>query len=330
MKSKKKIPFIACFLIILLCNVTPAEPQAKTYFVTIGSGDVTGVYFPTGLTIAKMVNEKRNMYGIRATVESTRGSVFNVNALMAGYLEFGLVQSDKQYQAVKGHAEWAKKGPQNELRALFSLHHESVNLIAAIDAGIKKIADLKDKRVNLGNPGSGQNQNSIDALQAVGLNPRTDVYPETVKASEAPRLLQDNRIDAFFCTVGHPSDTLQIATSGDRKVRFIAVTGPGIDRMIDEKHYYATTTVPVRQFYQGSEDLVDVKTFSVIATLCTSTRVPAEVVYIITKEVLDNFEEFKRQHPAYVTLSKESILKGLIAPFHPGAIKYFTEVGMMN
>ena len=330
MKKKIIISLIACFVAGLLFNAGPTQLQAETVFVTIGSGDFTGVYFPTGLSIAKMVNIKQKEHGIRATVESTRASVFNVNAIMAGYLEFGLVQSDKQYQAVKGLAEWGEKGPQKELRAVFSIHHESVNLVAAVDAGIKTITDLKGKKVNLGNPRSGQYQNSIDALEAVGLKPERDIDPEKVIASEALTLLQDNRIDAFFCTLGHPSETLQEATSGERKVRFIPITGPGIDELIANKHDYTETTIPVAQFYPNAEDPVDVKTLGVIATLCTSSKVPTHVVYTITKEVFENFEEFKRQHPALMGLKKEDMLRGLTAPFHPGAVGYFKEVGLMK
>jgi len=330
MKKKMIIPLITCFVVGLLFNASPTELQAETVFVTIGSGDFTGVYFPTGLSIAKMINKKQKEHGIRATVESTRASVFNVNAIIAGYLEFGLVQSDKQYQAVKGLAEWAEKGPQKELRAVFSIHHESVNLVAAVDANIKTITDLKGKKVNLGNPRSGQYQNSLDALEAVGLNPERDIYPEKVVASEALTLLQDNRIDAFFCTLGHPSETLQEATSGERKVRFIPITGPGIDELIANKHYYTETTIPVAQFYPNAEDPADVKTLGVIATLCTSSKVPAHVVCTITKEVFENFEEFKRQHPALMGLRKEDMLRGLTAPLHLGAIDYFKEVGLMK
>jgi len=330
MKKKMIITLIACFVAGLIFHAAPGALQAETVFVTIGSGDFTGVYFPVGLTIAKMLNHRRNVYGIRATVESTRGSMFNLNAIMAGYLEFGLAQSDAQYQAVMGLAEGATKGPREELRAVFSIHHESVCLVAAVDAGMKTIADLKGKRVNLGNPGSGQYRNAIDALVAAGLNSKRDIYPENVKTSEAPELLQDNLIDAFLCTVGHPSETLREATSAERRVRFIPITGPGIDKLVADNHFYTQTTVPVAQFYPGAENPVDVKTFGVIATLCTSARVPAEVVYAIAKEVFDNFEEFKRQHPALGKLAKEDMLKGHTAPFHPGAIKYFREVGLME
>jgi len=333
MKGMKGITI--CFMLSVLSAIiliidTPAALQAQTRFVTIGSGDTTGVYYPTGLIIAKMINEKRDEYGVRAAVESTRGSVFNVNAIIAGYLEFGLVQSDKQYEAVNGLAEWSKKGPQKELRAVFSIHHESVNLVAAVDAGIKTMADLKGKRVNLGNPGSGQYQNAIDALESVGLDPNSDIVPEKVRATEAPRLLQDNRIDAFFSTLGHPSDTLREAVSGSRKVRFISITGPGIEKLIADRNYYTKTMLPVAKIYRGARDPVNVETFGVLATLCTSVHVPDHVVYVITKEVFGNFDHFRRQHPAYVNLTKKRMLEGLSAPLHHAAVKYFEQAGLMQ
>jgi TRAP transporter TAXI family solute receptor len=302
-----------------------ADVQAKTTFVTIGTGGITGVYYPTGGAIAKIVNQKRKEYGIRCTVESTGGSVFNVNAVMSGDLEFGVVQSDRQYQAMKGLAEWEEKGPQKDLRAVFSIHPESVTLCAAVEAGINDIKDLKGKRVNIGNPGSGQRQNSIDALDAVGLSWETDMQAEQVKAAEAPGLLQDGRIDAFFYTVGHPSGAFKEATAGARKVKFVTITG--IDTLLSKYPYYAKSFVPV-DLYPGAENDSDVATFGVKATFVTSAKVPDNVVYAVTKEVFENFDTFKKLHPAYAVLTKENMLEGLSAPIHPGAMKYYKEAGM--
>ena len=304
-----------------------AAGAKKTAFVTIGTGGITGVYYPTGGAIAKIVNMKKDQYGIRATVESTGGSVFNVNAILAGDLEFGVVQSDRQYQAINGLAEWQDKGKQEDLRAVFSIHPESVTLVAAVDAGIEKIEDLKGKRVNIGNPGSGQRQNSIDALTAAGIDYNNDLTAESVKAAEAPGLLQDGRIDAFFYTVGHPSGAIKEATAGARKVRFIPVTGPGVDKLIADDPYYAKATIPI-SLYPGTQNEEDVETFGVKATFVTSAKVPDDVVYAITKEVFDNFEEFKKLHPAYEMLTKEGMLEGLSAPIHPGAMKYYKEAGL--
>ncbi len=328
----KKLIFMAVAVIFgltLLAGLGPLEQQAqagRTTFVTIGTGGITGVYYPTGGAIAKMVNKKRKEYGIRATVESTGGSVFNVNAVMAGDLEFGVVQSDRQYQAVNGLAEWEDKGKQADLRAVFTIHPESITLVAADDAGINTIQDLKGKRVNIGNPGSGQRQNSIDALEAAGLNWETDIKAEGVKAAEAPGLLQDGRIDAFFYTVGHPNGNIKEATSGKRKVHMVPITG--VDSLLAKYPYYAKAVVPM-QFYSGASNEGDVETFGVKATFVTSSKVPDEVVYAITKEVFDNFEAFKKLHPAYGVLTKKNMLEGMSAPIHPGALKYFKEAGLM-
>jgi TRAP transporter TAXI family solute receptor len=328
-KKRMRMNWIPPFLwAIVLFNMMPAQLQAEPQFVTIGSGDITGVYYPTGLIIAKMINSKRDVYGIRAAVELTSGSVFNANAVLAGYLEFGLLQSDVQYHAVNGQADWKKKGPQEDLRAVFSIHHESVCLVAAVDAGIETIADLDGKRVNLGIPGSGGYRNAINALESVGLNPRRDIVPKKKKAPEAPQLLQDNRIDAFFCTVGHPSEMLVEAVSGSRKVHFVPITGAGTDKLIADRIYYTKTILPVAKFYPGAENPIDVETFGVSATLCASDRVPDRVVYVITKEVFDNFDHFRRRHPAFATLTKKGMLDGLSAPLHPGAVRYFKEVGL--
>ena len=304
---------------------TEAPAKAKTTFITIGTGGITGVYYPTGGAIARIVNQKKDVYGIRCTVESTGGSVFNVNAIMAGDLQFGVVQSDRQFQAINGLAEWKDKGKQEDLRAVFSVHPESITLVAAVDAGINDIADLKGKRVNIGNPGSGQRQNSIDALEAVGINYETDMNAEGIKASESASLLQDGRIDAFFYTVGHPSGSIKEATAGARKVRFASITG--IDSLLAKYPYYAKAYIPVK-LYPGAENTENVDTFGVKATFVTSAKVPEDVVYAVTKEVFDNFDSFKKLHPAYAVLTKEGMLEGLSAPLHPGALKYYKEAGL--
>ncbi len=326
MKKALVIGIAIVFGFVLFMGGTPTTAQAKTTFITIGTGGITGVYYPTGGAIAKIVNKKRKEYGIRCTVESTGGSVFNVNAIMSGDLEFGVVQSDRQFQAFNGSdkSEWAGR-PQKDLRAVFSIHPESITLVAAVDAGIKNIADLKEKRVNIGNPGSGQRQNSIDALEAVGIDYDKDLQAEGIKASESASLLQDGRIDAFFYTVGHPNGSIKEATSGKRKVRFASITG--VEKLLEKYPYYAPAFIPVK-LYPSADNKEDVQTFGVKATLCTSAKVPDNVVYAITKEVFENFDEFKKLHPAYQVLTKKGMLEGLSAPIHPGAMKYFKEAGL--
>ncbi|MDM8552491.1 TAXI family TRAP transporter solute-binding subunit [Desulfobacterales bacterium HSG2] len=330
MKKALTLCVALLFTCILFTGSAPPTVQAaKTTFVTIGTGGITGVYYPTGGAIAKIVNKKRKEYGIRCTVESTAGSVFNVNSVMSGDLEFGVVQHDRQYQAVEGLAEWKDKGPQKDLRAVFSIHYEAVTLVASVVSGIKTIKDLRGKRVNIGNPGSGQRQNSIDALTAAGIDYEKDLKAESVKASEAPGLLQDGRIDAFFYTVGHPSGAFKEATAGATKVRFVPLPDIANKLVVKYPNNYLKVSVPVKKLYPGAvndEDVID--TFGVKASFVTSVKVPDKVVYAITKEVFENFESFKKLHPCYQDLTKENMLEGLSAPIHPGAMKYYKEVGL--
>ena len=326
MKRIGLLTLIATICLALGLMVSPTPVVAKMTFVTIGTGGITGVYYPTGGAICRIVNKKRKVYGLRCTVESTGGSVFNVNAVMSGDLEFGVVQSDRQYQAMKGLAEWKDKGPQKDLRAVFTIHPESITLVAADDAGIKSINDLRGKRVNIGNPGSGQRQNSIDGLTNAGINYQKDLKAEGVKAAEAPGLLQDGRIDAFFYTVGHPSGAIKEATAGRRKVHFVPITG--VDKLLKKYPYYAKAHIPIK-LYPGATNTKDVSTFGVKATFVTSAKVPDRVVYAVTKEVFDNFESFKKLHPAYQVLTKQNMLEGMSAPIHPGAMKYYKEAGLM-
>ncbi len=266
--------------LVLVMGSLPTAAQAKTVFVTIGTGGITGVYYPTGGAIAKMVNKKRKEYGIRATVESTGGSVFNVNAVMTGDLDFGVVQSDRQFQAIKGIANWKDKGPQTDLRAVFSIHPENVDLIVAVDANINSMQDLRGKRINIGNVGSGYRKNAIDALTANGLDYKKDFNVESLKAAESPGLIQDGRLDGAFYTVGHPSGYYKEATSGRRKVKFIPITN--IESLLEKYPYYAKSKTRM-ELYPGAANKGDIPTFGVIATFVTSIKVPENVVYSITK-----------------------------------------------
>ena len=320
------IPVLCSFLLVFSgCDSKSGDSDGPTY-VTIGTGGVTGVYYPTGGAISRIINKKFDQYKIKATVESTGGSVYNINAVISGDLQFGVAQSDRQYQALHGEKEWKDKGPQEDLRSVFSIHPESITLIAAVDSNINSMADLRGKRVNIGNPGSGQLGNSKDAINAFGIS-ENDLKAEYVKAVEAPGLIQDERLDAFFYTVGHPNGNIKEATSGRIKVKIVPIQGPELDALIKKFPYYAKSFIPGK-LYPSAVNSGDIPSFGVKATFVTSIKVEERIVYAITKEIFENFADFKKLHPAYQVLTKESMLKGLSAPLHPGAVKYYKEAGL--
>ena len=319
---------LAVMLLSTVVSCSKSESGAKSgalKFATIGTGGVTGTYYPTGGSISKIVNKKSDVYNLKVTVESTGGSVFNVNAIIAGDLEFGMVQSDRQYQAYSGTAEWADKGKQETLRAVCSIYPESITLLAADDAGITDFESLKGKVVNIGNPGSGNRGNAIETFKTYGMDWEKDITPEGLKPSECAKMLQDGRIDAYFYTVGHPNGSFKEATAGTRKTHFVSIDK--VDNLLAEYPYFAKSTIPVK-YYPNATNKEDAVTYGVKATLCTSSDVSDDIVYAITKEVFDNIEDFKTLHPAFADITKESMLTGLSAPIHEGAMKYYKEVGL--
>ena len=306
-------------------SVAPVE-AAKQQFVTIGTGGVTGVYYPTGGAICRLVNKTRKEHGIRCSVESTGGSVYNLNAIRGGELDMGVAQSDWQYHAYHGTSKFKDQGANKKLRAVFSVHPEPFTVVARKDANIKNFDDLKGKRVNIGNPGSGQRGTMEVVMAAKGWAKKDFKLASELKSSEQSKALCDNKIDAIVFTVGHPSGSIKEAsTSCDTTL--VNVTGPAIDKLVKENDYYRTATIP-GGMYRGTPE--DTKTFGVGATFVTSSDVPEDVIYNVVKAVFENFDSFKKLHPAFGVLKKEEMIKdGLSAPLHRGAAKYYKEAGLM-
>ncbi len=303
-----------------------SEGGSERAYVTIGTGGVTGVYYPVGGAISRIVNQQSDLYNIKATVESTGGSVFNINTVLNGGLEFGIAQSDRQFQAINGMAEWAEAGPQEDLRSVFSLHAESVTLVASTDSGITGITDLVGKRVNLGNVGSGQLQNARDLLEVYSIA-ESDLQAEFVRAADAPSLLQDGRLDAFFYTVGHPSGAITEATNGRIAVRIVDIVGQEVANLVEALPYYSASVIPA-SYYPNAANTADTQTVGVVATLVTNAELSDDIVYAVTKVVIEDLDSFRALHPALNLWSPESMFGGLSAPLHPGALRYYDEVGI--
>ncbi|HIF9174314.1 TAXI family TRAP transporter solute-binding subunit [Photobacterium damselae] len=294
-------------------------------FITIGTGSVTGVYYPTGGAICKLVNKDRKDHNIRCSVESTGGSIYNINTLRSGELDFGVVQSDWQYHGYNGSSKFKEQGPYPKLRAVFSIHTEPFNIIARADSGIKTLADLKGKRVNIGNPGSGDRATMGVVMDALGWTEKDFKLASELKGSERSQALCDNKIDAFIYMVGHPNGSIKEATTSCN-AKLIPVTGEAIEKIITDNPYYTATEVP-GDMYQGNDD---VESFGVAATLVTSTDVSDDAVYALTKAVFENFDTFKRLHPAFAHLKPQDMVKnGISIPLHPGAIRYYKEAGLL-
>lgn len=327
MKIASKLAVIAMSCLAMALTEVPQNAQAADQtFVTIGTGGVTGVYYPTGGAICRLVNKGRKEHGIRCSVESTGGSVYNLNAIAAGELDMGVAQSDWQYHAYNGTSKFEEAGPNKDLRAVFSVHPEPFTVVARADSGIKTFEDLKGKRVNIGNPGSGQRGTMEVVMEKMGWTMDDFKLASELKAAEQSAALCDNKVDAIIYTVGHPNGSIQEATTACDAV-VVSVDNAAVADLIAKNAYYRNAVIP-GGMYRGNDQ--DVKTFGVGATFVSSAKVPEEVIYQVVKAVFENFDDFQKLHPAFANLKKEEMIKdGLSAPLHDGAIKYYKEAGLM-
>ncbi len=314
----------AAGLLALTSFGTPAAAQQK--FVTIGTGGVTGVYYAVGGAVCRLLNKDRKAHGIRCSVESTGGSAFNVNTIKAGELDFGLAQSDVQFQAAKGQGPF-KDNAFGDLRAVYSVHPEPFTVLSRKESNIAKFEDLKGKRFNVGNPGSGTRASLEQLIAAMGWKLSDFSLAAELKADEHGAALCDNKIDAFFYGVGHPSANIQDPTT-TCGAKLVPITGAVVDKLVADNPYFAKATIPGGMYANNPNPT---QTYGVLATLVTSAKVPDETVYQLVKATFDNFDEFKKLHPAFANLDPAKMVSdGNSAPLHPGAAKYYKEKGWLK
>ncbi|HJL53675.1 MAG TPA: TAXI family TRAP transporter solute-binding subunit [Arenicellales bacterium] len=318
--------------LIMGAALAPTAAQAGKTFISIGTGGPTGVYFVVGNSVCRMIHKeaaegrkKGRKHGIRCAAPSTGGSNYNIGQIGQGELDFGVAQSDWQFHASNGSSKWEGK-KQTKLRAVFSVHPEPFHIIVGKDSGINGWADLKGKRVNIGNPGSGQRGTMEVLMKAHGTSASDFKIATELTSSEQSKALCDGKIDAYGYTVGVPNSGVAIATDGCG-ARIINLNSGVEKKLVDENPFYAFATIPAGTYKTTSSD---VTTFGVKATFVSSTDTPDDVVYEVVRAVFENIDSFRKLHPAFAHLSHEQMISdGLSAPLHPGAVKYFKEKGWM-
>lgn len=321
MKQMLKLTALSAALL-----ATSTVYSADEKILTIGTGGQTGVYYVVGQSICKLVNRGNSEHGIKCNAPSTGGSVANVTAIESGEMEMGVAQSDVQYQAYNGTGKFEGK-KNDKLRALFSVHPEPFTVVARQDSGVKTFTDIKGKRVNVGNLGSGTRETTEIAMQATGVAMSDLALKSELKPAEMAAALCDNNLDVITYTVGHPSGAIKEASTSCQSI-LVPVTGEGVDKVIADNPYYAKVTIP-GGMYTGTDN--DVDTFGVYATFVSSADVDDEVVYQTVKAVFDNFDRFKKLHPAFENLKEADMIKNaLSAPLHEGAKRYYKEKGWIS
>jgi TRAP transporter TAXI family solute receptor len=314
----------AVSLTVGLSFVTAPAAAAERY-MTIGTGGAPGVYYAAGAAICRSVDAQRADLGIACHVGSSGGSIYNLGPLRRGETEFAIVQSDWQRVAYQGAGRFAAEGPFEDLRTVFSLHTEPFTVVARADSAITRFTDLKGRRVNIGNPGSGQRATLERVLDALGWTTADFSLAAEMKSSEQSRSLCRGDIDAMVFVAGHPNDSVADAAESCDVV-LVEVDAPIIDRIVADHPVYRPVTIP-GGLYRGTPG--ETRTFGVRATVVSTTRVPADMVYAVVKTVFGDLAAFKARHPALAKLQPKAMAtEGLSAPLHEGAERFFLEANL--
>jgi TRAP transporter TAXI family solute receptor len=294
--------------------------------VVIGTARPADIDYPLGGSICRLFNLDTPLHGLRCAEEPSAGSVANIESLRSGRIDIGIVPSDVLADAVAGEGPFAAQGPATHLRVLFAGHADVFTLVAHRASGIRTVADLSGKRIGIGSPGSRQRANMERVIAALGLTRNDFAEVRELSPAEQNRAFCANELDAIVYSVSHPSGLVRDATITCPGT-LVAVSGPGIDRMLAEYQEYERATIPGGTYLANP---TDVPTFGVRAVVVTTERMPDAVAYEITKAVFDNFEDFRRLHPAFEALAVAGMAHAAgRAPPHAGAMRYYREHGWL-
>jgi len=312
-----------CLASTLLVMTPVAVMADEPSFITVGTGDITGVYYPVGGAICRLLNKELDRHGIRCVVESTPGSAYNLIALRRGSLDLAIVQSDWLFHATHGSSIYASAGADTDLRSLLTLHAEDFTIVVRAGSGIHSLEDLRGKRVNFGDPGSGQ-RNTMDlVLSELGWSYSDLEDVSELQASEMPLALCSGQIDAFIYYVGHPNTSVGEATTFCDS-RLIPLPQTLIKRFSEKYPFYRAGNIK-GGLYRGNPS--DIGTFQLSAVLVANKNLPKNIVSELLRVIDENFEQFRNMHPALNALNKRSVftMVGDSAPAHPAVKQYLGE-----
>ena len=319
------VPALIAMLSGVAAILTAPARGGEEIFASVGTGELNGIYYPVGKAICQILNRDLPTHGVRCSPEVTPGSVYNIENLRSGELEFGIVQSDVQFAAHNGEGRWTGR-PFRGLRSVASLYPELVTIIAREDSHIRDLAGLAGRRVNIGGQGSGTRA-TWDAIEAeLGWRNEERVRPGELRAGATTSALCTGAIDASLLIVGHPSPlvTTQLAACA---TNLVTITGPAIDKLVHDYRYYQRGTIPASLYGIAA----DVPTFGSRATLVTSASVGARVVAVVARAMLAHVTELRTLHPVLASVrAREMINDGLTAPLHPAAEQVYKELGLLE
>jgi len=310
--------------LICMCGIGSVAPANAQQYLRIGTGGTAGTYYPIGTWIAGIVSQPGK---ILATAQASNGSLGNVIAVTSGALETGFSQADVATWAKNGTGIFEGRPSLPSLRLIANLYPESLHVVVRKGSGIRTVADLKGKRVALDEPGSGTLVSARQVLSAYGLK-EGDIRPEYIKPNQAGDKLLAGSLDAFFFTGGTPASAIADLASAGVGIALLPIDGPPAERLLRDNHFMQVDTIPAGTY----EGVAAIKTLAVGAQWVTSEKIDADLIYQVTKALYGEAGQkaLANGHPKgkYITLG--NAVKGAGIPFHPGAERYFREVGALR
>lgn len=304
---------------LVACALVGDRPDA-----VIGTGSPSGIYYPLGGSICRLFNLDTPLDGRRCVAVPSAGPVANIDSLHDGRTDIDIVPSDVLADAVTGEGPFASRGPDPELRILFTGHADAFTIVARRELGIHSAGELRSMRINMGSPGSGERVSMERVMAALGVTRKDFAEVRELSIAEQHRALCADELDAIVYSVAHPNGLIQDVVLTCRGV-LVDVSGPPIDAMLSRHQEYQRAVIRGGTY---PDNPIDVQTLGVRAAVVTTTRLSDTVAYEITKAVFDHFEDFRRLHPLFATLSVDDMVDVAgRAPIHAGAARYYRERG---
>ncbi|KXL54503.1 NMT1/THI5 like protein [Anaerotignum neopropionicum] len=298
------------------------KAPAGKQVLTLGTGGTTGTYYAVGGTMATVLNNE--MENVSLKVVSSGASKANILDIDDGVSDIAIVQNDVMYYAFNGTDLFVQNGKFDTFSAIAGVYDETCQIIAA--PGITSIADLKGKTVNVGDGGSGVEFNATQILAAYGIDINSDINKVNGSFGDAADSIKDGKIDAAFITAGAPTTAVvDLAISKD--INLLMIDDEHAEALMAEYPFYTKTIIPGGTYACVADD---VQTLSVRATLIASNNLSEDAIYEFTKALFENKDALANSNAKFTELDSEAAVQGISVPFHPGAEKYFKEIGVLS
>lgn len=303
-----------------------APSSAKEKFVALGTSSQSGVYYPVAQGICGLINGGRDEHLVRCLANTTGGSIYNIQAIATGELDFALTRAGLAYEAYRGIGEFEAYGANPKLRSMSVLYSQPLSVIVKQDSDVKTFLDIVGKRINIGNLGSGKRELAEMMLELMRWTSKDFAEVHELNTSRMGKAFCEDKVDVLIEAIGIPSKFLDDMINGC-KGRFVDIPKNVVDAVRLKGPYYEPGVIPAKLYPIHKKD---VQTFNVNVVLVSSTDTSAETIYTITKTMFEKFPLLQKTHAVFANMTPKSMVEQAeYIPFHEGALRYYRESNLL-